>query len=70
MKIAFAGVANGTASQAEGDGDGAGDLTLALSGLILAYNGCRAAAAEASDNGHKRPFTRLWACTEAFTHFT
>lgn len=71
MKIAFAGVANETASQCEG----CGDLMLALSGLILAYNGCRAEAAiaqqqrnssaavgKASDNGHKRPFTRFRAC--------
>lgn len=43
MKIAFAGVANETASQCEG----CGDLMLALSGLILAYNGCRAEAATA-----------------------
>lgn len=28
-----------------------------------------AAVGKASDNGHKRPFTRFWACTEAFTHF-
>lgn len=46
MKIAFAGVANETASQCEG----CGDLMLALSGLILAYNGCRAEAATAQQH--------------------
>lgn len=53
MKIAFAGVANETASQCEG----CGDLMLALSGLILAYNDCRAEAAAAAAQQLERPQT-------------